>query len=67
MAEIHYRDGAVLDEAPDRQTHANPDIVAFEELHELHRIVERGPDWNDIDRIVITLNRPSRAPAKGSV
>ncbi len=29
----------------------------FEELEELHDIVERGPDWNTIDRIVVTLAR----------
>lgn len=29
----------------------------FEELEELHDIVERGPDWNTIDKIVVTLAR----------
>ena len=31
--------------------------VTFEELDELHDIIERGPDWNEIDQIVIMLNR----------
>ncbi len=29
----------------------------FEEIEELHDIVERGPDWNAIDKIVVTLAR----------
>jgi len=29
----------------------------IEELEELHDIVERGPDWNTIDKIVVTLAR----------
>lgn len=29
----------------------------IEELEELHDIVERGPDWNTIDRIEIVLDR----------
>lgn len=29
----------------------------IEELEELHEIVERGPDWNALDSIVITLLR----------
>lgn len=31
----------------------------IEELEELQDIVERGPDWNAIDRITITLDRKS--------
>jgi hypothetical protein len=27
----------------------------FEEIEELHDIVERGPDWHTIDRIVVRL------------
>ncbi|WP_156041786.1 hypothetical protein [Bradyrhizobium sp. URHD0069] len=50
MAEIHYNNGEP------------PGVVAFEELAELHDIVELGPDWNAIDQIVVTLNRPSVAP-----
>ena len=48
MAEIIYRDGG-------------QDTVAFEELEDLDEIVEHGPDWHTIDRIVITLNRPASA------
>ena len=29
----------------------------FEELEELHDIVERGPDWNCIEDITIQLQR----------
>lgn len=29
----------------------------IEEIEELQDIVERGPDWNTIDRIVVTLDR----------
>ena len=45
MAEITYLDGKP------QQT------LVFEELEDLDEIVERGPDWNSIDKIVITLNR----------
>jgi hypothetical protein len=51
MAEIHYNNGEPLE------------VVAFEELVELHNIVELGPDRNTIDQIVVTLNRPSVTPA----
>ena len=47
MAKISYRTG--------RPTQ----VIAFEELHDLHEIVERGPNWNEIEHIVITLNRRS--------
>jgi hypothetical protein len=50
MAEVHYNNGEP------------PEVVTFEELAELHDIVELGPDWNTIDQIVVTLNRPSAAP-----
>jgi len=33
--------------------------VHFEELEELHDIVERGPDWNTLDRIEVRLTRNS--------
>ena len=29
--------------------------VTFEEIAELHDIIERGPDWNELDQCVITL------------
>jgi hypothetical protein len=50
MAEISYRD------------ERKPAVVAFEELDELHDIIELGPNWNDIDQIVVTLNRSSAQP-----
>lgn len=31
----------------------------IEELEDLQKLVERGPDWNCIDRIEITLERRS--------
>jgi len=50
MAEIFYNDGRTMA------------VHAFEELPELHDLVEIGPNWNAIDRIVITLNTPSVRP-----
>lgn len=49
MAEIIYVDGTV-------------EVVAIEEIEHLDEIVELGPDWHTIDRIVITLNRPAMLP-----
>jgi hypothetical protein len=51
MAEITYR--------TDRET----DVVTFEEIADLHNIIEFGPDWHEIDQVVITLNRPVLRPA----
>lgn len=34
----------------------------FEELEDLHDIVEKGPDWNAIERIEIVLNSIRRYP-----
>jgi hypothetical protein len=51
MAEIYHRNGL------------SPEIVTFEELGELQEIVELGPDWNNIEKIEIHLNRPSRDPS----
>ena len=34
----------------------------IEEIEDLHDIVERGPDWHAIDKIVITLARPVAEP-----
>ena len=31
----------------------------FEELEELHDIVERGPDWNSLIKITVELERVS--------
>jgi len=50
MAEIKYR------------THRISKVVSFEELEDLHDIVESGPDWNEIDYITVTLNRGSIEP-----
>lgn len=45
MAEVFYN------------TSRPPDIHKFEEIEDLDELIERGPDWNEIDQIVITLNR----------
>jgi hypothetical protein len=47
MAEIFYRTGRDME------------VFTFEELAELHDIVEMGPNWNEIERIVVTLNLDS--------
>jgi hypothetical protein len=39
-----------------------PLVEQFEELCELQDIVELGPNWNDIEQIVVTLNRSSAIP-----
>lgn len=49
MAEIKYFDGTCS-------------VVCFEEIEDLDEIVESGPDWNEIDCILVTLNRPSLEP-----
>jgi hypothetical protein len=33
----------------------------FEELAELHNLVERGPNWNAIERITVRLQRKSES------
>ena len=48
MAEISYR------------TERDTDVITFEEIEELHTIIELGPDWHDI--VQITLNRPVLQP-----
>jgi hypothetical protein len=52
MAEIYYTTGA--DEV-------TVSTFTIEELEDLDEIVERGPDWNTIEKIEITLNRPTWA------
>ena len=41
-----------------------PEVFRFEEIEDLHDIIEQGPDWNTLDRVVVTLNRPSVEPKK---
>lgn len=45
------------------RTDAGPADVEhhIEELHDVDAIVERGPDWNTIENIVIVLNPRRRA------
>jgi hypothetical protein len=50
MAEITYRTGRA------------PLVEQFEELYELHDIVETGPNWNEIEQIIVTLNLSSVEP-----
>jgi hypothetical protein len=52
MAEITYTDGTP------------PEVVAVEELFELQEIIERGSNWNVIERIEVTLNIPSVEPTR---
>jgi hypothetical protein len=52
MAVVYYR--------TDRETN----VVDFEELAELHDIVEWGPNWNEIERIMVALNRNSAELSK---
>lgn len=39
----------------------------FEEISELHQIVEHGPDWNTILRCTVTLNRMDDGSEQNSV
>ena len=55
MAEITYRNGGA------------PEIVQFEEIADLHDIVEMGPDWNEIEQIVVTLNLSSATLQTGAI
>ena len=43
---------------------APQETVTFEELEELHDIVEHGPDWNTIKRIVVNQFEPSALPGR---
>jgi hypothetical protein len=50
MAEITCRNGGART------------VVQFEELADLHDVVETWADWREIDQIVITLNVSSAMP-----
>jgi hypothetical protein len=39
-------------------------LAVFEEIEDLDEIIERGPDWNEIEEIKITLNRPTALATK---
>ena len=39
----------------------------FEEMAELHVIIEHGPDWNCLIRCTITLNRPDDGESQNSM
>ncbi|WP_309083148.1 hypothetical protein [Chelativorans sp.] len=39
----------------------------FEEISDLHLIIEHGPDWNSLIRCTITLNRPDDGGEQNSV
>ena len=55
MAEITYRNGDP------------PYIVDFEEITDLHDLIEMGPNWNVIEQIVVTLNLSSIAPRREEI
>lgn len=54
MAEITYNNNSAK-------------VIKFEEIEDLDEIIEQGPDWNTIERIVITLNRSSTRPRRGVI
>lgn len=35
-------------------------MASFEELSELEDIIERGPHWDSIIRVIVTLNRAAQ-------
>ena len=39
----------------------------FEEISDLHLIVEHGPDWNLLIRCTVTLNRPDDGKEQNSI
>ncbi|MCK9550539.1 hypothetical protein QEZ48_13020 [Aquamicrobium lusatiense] len=39
----------------------------FEEISDLHLIIEHGPDWNFLIRCIVTLNRPDDGEEQNSV
>jgi hypothetical protein len=39
----------------------------FEEISDLHLIIEHGPDWNFLVRCTVTLNRPDDGEEQNSV
>lgn len=49
MAEITYTTGRAVT------------VVKFEEIEDLDEIIEHGPNWEEIDQIVITLNKSAVA------
>ncbi|HEV2503690.1 MAG TPA: hypothetical protein VGV39_11475 [Mesorhizobium sp.] len=38
----------------------------FEEISDLHLIIEHGPDWNFLIRCTVTLNRPDDGAEQNS-
>jgi hypothetical protein len=56
-AVIEYR----TDEAPNTVEHY------FEEISDLHLIIEHGPDWNSMIRCTVTLNRSDDGEEQNSV
>lgn len=39
----------------------------FEEISDLHLIIEHGPDWNQLIRCTVTLNRPDGGEEQNSL
>lgn len=50
--------------------HQNGPIIIehfFEEISDLHLIIEHGPDWNTLTRCLVTLNRADDGAEQNSV
>jgi len=39
----------------------------FEEIADLHSIIEHGPDWNTLIRCIVTLNRGDDGAEQNSI
>lgn len=39
----------------------------FEEISDLHTVIEHGPDWNSLIRCTVTLNRPDNGDDQSSM
>ena len=51
------------------RTNEGPESVEhyFEEISDLHLIIEHGPDWNLLIRCTVTLNRPDDGEEQNSI
>lgn len=51
------------------RTDGGPQTVEhyFEEISDLHLIIEHGPDWNNLIRCTVTLNRSDDGEDQNSV
>jgi hypothetical protein len=44
----------------------SPEVFHFEELDELHDLIEGGPSFYEIDRIVVTVSPTMAAAVRGA-